>query len=246
MTGRLEGAGRDYFRDDHSQYRRDHVYVLWGTMYLSRCGFCIHLPRVLFVVFQNGTKHANWCRLVVQRDEDDFRRVERVVLSFLLPAAYRRDGGQFVLRLIYYGGHDGIFQIRFLVDDRFIRNEISCVIGKVLVLPFGGLGFGEGCERRFICVAFSVLSTVLLPYPCLEECVVMSQCLYLYVGGFNGVGIRPQVVRRGCSVQVPDGGIFFTAFRVYGSDTRVGRCEGGSRVYRLFVVLRRFTTGDDR
>lgn len=247
MARRLEGARGDYFRDYDTQDRRYHLHILRRPMNLSRCSFgqCVQVC-VVQVVNEIRPQDPYRRRLVVfNGQDDDLRRRQRIIFSFLFPTTHRRYSGKLFKRTVVHRGFQGSVQVFLAVDVRYVCAEVARVVGEMLVSN-GGLGLGERSKGRFIRVPLSVFGPVLFPDPCFEEGVVMSECFHLLLCGLNCFRIGTKVVRRGRCVEDPAGGILLAFFRVPGSDARVRRRQSGARVDRFFMVLRPHSAGDHR
>lgn len=104
MACHLQRAGRDYFRHYHPQDSRYDLYLPRRERYLIRSGLRVRPARVAFMVLKKGAQDANRRRLVVKGEDYHAGRIKRVILSFLLTTADRRDGGKFNQGSIYPSG----------------------------------------------------------------------------------------------------------------------------------------------
>ncbi len=126
-----------------------------------------------------------------------------------------------------------------------VRTKVTRMVSKV-VIPDVRKRLRKRSERRLIRVTTCIFSTVLLPDPCLKQCMMMRKCPHVNLRVLNSKGIRTKVISRCRRVKHPYRSIFLTPTRVTRCNANIGCRLRRSRVNRLAMVLCRYTAGDLR
>lgn len=247
MTGRLQGLRRHHLRDDHAAHCRDHHAIARRQVNLVTRRLSEHALRRLLVVEVLSKEDSYGRRLMVLGPLYRLGRNERVVLGLLRATSNGRDGGQTVpIRVVLFAGLRRVLVVFQPGLVRLFYHEVACVVSEVAILFLRRERLRERSKRGFNSVALSATSSPFLPHPSFEQSVVMHQGVDLLFRRLDSVRVGSEVVCGGCRVQFPFRGVFLTSFRVEGSNARVRRREGGTRVNGLLMVLSADTAFNDR